>query len=282
VPHTVLPEQELLAQLLGVFIRVRWLFVACLAAVVVGSALLLGASLPVAQTLGVGGVVLLYNVALYAWHRSRRCTPALEASRVEAGLQIGLDLVALTALVHFLGGAESPFIPLYLIHGIAGGLLLPRRGAILVAAFAFALFSGMVALEAYGLLPHRSPAGMPYPASVGHLQFDAAVCLSLLATLAISVAIATWIMGELHKRSEALGRALDSLAQRQDQLLQKEKQASLGQLVAGIAHEINNPIHFIHGNMAIFSEAFRDTLPVLDERLAQRGQGAELLLPLTP
>ena len=48
------------------------------------------------------------------------------------------------------------------------------------------------------------------------------------------------------------------------QLLQSYKLASLGKLVAGIAHEINNPNTFILGNLNIIREAFDDILPVLD------------------
>ncbi|MCK4664444.1 MAG: hypothetical protein KAT68_16360 [Bacteroidales bacterium] len=49
------------------------------------------------------------------------------------------------------------------------------------------------------------------------------------------------------------------------QLIQSNKLASLGKLVAGIAHEINNPNTFILGNIKIIKEAFTDILPILDQ-----------------
>ncbi len=49
------------------------------------------------------------------------------------------------------------------------------------------------------------------------------------------------------------------------QLMQTDKLASLGQLVSGIAHEINNPNTFIRGNVSIIQEAMKDILPLLDE-----------------
>lgn len=60
-----------------------------------------------------------------------------------------------------------------------------------------------------------------------------------------------------------LSNALSQLQQTQMQLIQQEKMSSLGQLVAGVAHEINNPVNFINGNIAYANDYVKDLLELL-------------------
>jgi len=75
-----------------------------------------------------------------------------------------------------------------------------------------------------------------------------------------------------HKRQEnelaanlAAQRVLNKrLEEAHNQLLQSEKMASIGQLAAGIAHELNNPIGFVHSNLGTLESYLRDVMAIID------------------
>jgi signal transduction histidine kinase len=61
----------------------------------------------------------------------------------------------------------------------------------------------------------------------------------------------------VNKRTQALSKALDDLKMQQGQLIQSEKMASLGQMVAGVAHEINTPLGYASSNVEIIRESLQ-------------------------
>jgi signal transduction histidine kinase len=66
---------------------------------------------------------------------------------------------------------------------------------------------------------------------------------------------------EIQQRNEALEAALAELKATQSQLVQSEKMAGLGVLVAGMAHEINNPINFAKNSLTVLERAWRELKP---------------------
>lgn len=102
---------------------------------------------------------------------------------------------------------------------------------------------------------------------------------------------------KVQQRTAELAGAYDELKQAQAQLVHSEKLSSLGEFVAGIAHELNNPASFVRGSLQILTE-FLDVLaevfeiykeiPITDETLRERlarassGRNLEDLLRETP
>ncbi len=70
---------------------------------------------------------------------------------------------------------------------------------------------------------------------------------------------------KVKERTAELNKAIEDLKQAQSQLVESEKMASLGQLTAGIAHEINNPINFVSSNVFPLKQDIEDLKSILNK-----------------
>jgi GAF domain-containing protein len=90
---------------------------------------------------------------------------------------------------------------------------------------------------------------------------------NLLAQVGVQLGIAIQqaeLLEQTQRQTAELAQAFQELKQTQTRLIQGEKMASLGQLVAGIAHEINNPANFIFGNLSHMEEYTKQVLSILN------------------
>jgi polar amino acid transport system substrate-binding protein len=109
-------------------------------------------------------------------------------------------------------------------------------------------------------------------------RYVALVAVPLLLVLGGIVAWSRTLQKQVAQRTRDLARevaekqrALEELRLHQDRLIQADKLASLGVLVAGVAHEINNPNGLILLNLPRFEETFRRSLPILEEYYRENG-----------
>jgi signal transduction histidine kinase len=148
-------------------------------------------------------------------------------------LQISLDLVCLTALIHFSGGVENPFIFYFVFHTVISSILLPRRTAFFQATLTVGLFLTMVALEYTGLAAHHEIGGL-LPGHLYNVQsYVIGTSFVFVSTLYISLYFATSVSKRLKDHEKYLADA---------NALLEEKDKIKSEYVLRVSHDIKGHI----------------------------------------
>ena len=146
-----------------------------------------------------GVLILLYNALLWSMLGRFRVDP-----EPIAHLQVGLDWLAMTSLIHFSGGVESPIIFFFTFHIIIASLLFSQRTATIYAFTALLLVGAMVVLELAGWLPHIHVEGFMAADSYKSAPFLIGVLGAFAAISIVTVYLTASIAERLRQREEQL------------------------------------------------------------------------------
>jgi len=247
-------------------IRLRWLAVGAVLVGILVARFALKVDVPLPQLMSITAIIALYNVVFGVWnrlhdspaHRFRRNRePEAMArwGRRFAFAQIIADLLALTTLLHFAGGIETPFFTFYLFHVGFGSIVLSRRDAYWVTALAIGLFVLLVGTEFLGWLPHVHMKGLVSPDLYQRPAYVAAVVIGFATTLIVSTAGMTAIVTELRRqwkqRAQAKQQELEEIS---------EKLAELDRMrlfFLGLAsHDLKTPLAVVANYLQAILDGF--------------------------
>jgi len=259
------PEESTLVRGVRHWINLRWI---ALLGVIVLSAIagmVFQIDLAIGPIVVIASVIALYNLAFLLWERKLVSPHAAGGmsggARVLAMGQISLDLIVLTALLHFTGGVENPFAFYYIFHVVGSCILLPRRWAYIQATLAVALFSGLVGLEFFGLVPHVAMGDFAPPYLYLRQPYILAVLLAFATTVYFAAYLATSLAGELRRRQGAVVALKNRLLDQTKQLHEmNDKLVELNKLrdyfLAMVSHDLKSPLVAVESYLQVMLGGF--------------------------
>jgi signal transduction histidine kinase len=176
-------------------------------------------------------------------------------------VQIIIDLLALTALLHFAGGIENPFSVYYVLLVVIGSILTTQQAGYLYASIASMLWVGLLVAEATGLLPHYNLRGFRSPQryrQTSHLFAESFVISSANFGIAyVSSSIIKRLRRgerELYEANRSCQTRAEELSRLNRRLQELDRTRSL--FIRLVTHELRAPVAAIQSYLQLILEGY--------------------------
>ncbi|MBI2932452.1 MAG: hypothetical protein HYY16_12440 [Planctomycetes bacterium] len=243
------------------FISLRWV-------ALVGGVALSAVSHCVLKTLplNIFLLILVCFAALAAFNVVlMRATPRTARPYKLLVIQAVFDLLLLTLLLQLSGGVENPLAAVTILHVIIASILLQKTHARRILALSCVLLILLAILQFTlpGLHVHM-------PLGLGEAAHAPVMALGVTLPLVFILVATAYILSMVR---EELNRTAEQSRQAYEQLIRQEKMVVLGEVAAGVAHEINNPLHGVQSALAMFKRDLRnpdqpaELIPMMEEGL---------------
>jgi len=277
------PEETALLMRVRVFVALRWLAIIAIiiATLVASKAFHIG--FPTLPVYIICAFMALYNLFMLIMTRSLKELKTgfvVQRARAYGNLHILLDMVTLTAVLHFTGGIENPFIFLFVLHIIAVGIVLPYRSVYLLATEAILLVGLLVGLEYSGIIPHVNLEGFAPPEGWKDASRIGAVIVALAALLFSSAYMTTAISGELRKRQRQIVELGEQLLEKRTRELEQissevakleEERRHFVRFLGVVAHDLQSPLVATQSFISYILDGFTGQITDGQKDLLERG-----------
>jgi signal transduction histidine kinase len=241
-------------------IRARWLIALSSIFAISAASLIQIFSLEYAKLIASSVALLLVNSLYYIYIKQlRKKKPAQQERKALSNLhwQIGLDFLFLTIMIYFSGGIENPAILFYVFHIIISSMILPVRGAILLAGWAMGLLISSSLLVYAGVLNHYPLSNTISLNLFSNLPY-------LLFTLSVFLVTSLLIMYFTITLAQRMRSARIELKQVNESLLAQDKIKN--EYVYRVTHNIKGDLSSISGSLSVVQQQI---LAPVDEKNAE-------------
>lgn len=187
----------------------------------------------------------LFSISIFYGVISRR----IKRQTLFSYIQFCVDTFIVTLIVYITGGFHSFFSFLYLVVIIYASMICYFKGGVFVATIESAFYAVLLLLEFYGVLPSL---GIIVEVTNFDIKVTTVVYKILIITSACyAVAFLSGLLTEQNRKSQI------ELRDMEDHLKRVEKMAYMGEMAAGLAHEIKNPLASLSGSIQLLKEDMR-------------------------